>query len=118
MTQAPTPEDFELPAPDTHCFDDGTGKDCWSYSPEQVRSILQTQQATNPNDTRDAQHTPRALWKSTDDAYGRAIRVTTDSGPCLVCKTSAPCLSVDASDGEYLTFTACGPCLKNLLEKS
>ena len=34
------PEDFELPEPDTHCFDDGTGKDCWGYSPEQVSSIL------------------------------------------------------------------------------
>jgi len=26
-----------LPAPDTHCFDDDTGLDCWSHSAEQMR---------------------------------------------------------------------------------
>ncbi len=25
-----------LPTPDTHCFDDDTGFDCWSYSGDQV----------------------------------------------------------------------------------
>lgn len=26
--------------PDTHCFDDDTQSDCWSYSPELVRKML------------------------------------------------------------------------------
>jgi hypothetical protein len=27
-----------MPEPDTHCWDDDTGKDVWSYSAEQVRA--------------------------------------------------------------------------------
>lgn len=27
-----------LPKPDTHCFDDDTGKDVWSHSPEQMQA--------------------------------------------------------------------------------
>jgi len=27
-----------LPDPDTHCWDDDTSKDCWSYSADQMRS--------------------------------------------------------------------------------
>ena len=26
-----------LPPPDTHCFDDDTGVDCWSHSPAQMQ---------------------------------------------------------------------------------
>lgn len=32
---------YELPPPDTHCFDDDTGKDVWSYSKELVLEILE-----------------------------------------------------------------------------
>jgi len=28
----------ELPKPDTHCFDEDTGLDCWSYSAEQMKA--------------------------------------------------------------------------------
>lgn len=28
----------ELPEPDTHCFDDDTGEDVWSYSADQMRA--------------------------------------------------------------------------------
>jgi hypothetical protein len=28
----------DLPKPDTHCFDDDTGKDVWSYSAAQMRA--------------------------------------------------------------------------------
>ena len=27
-----------LPEPDTHCWDEDTQKDCWSHSPEQLRT--------------------------------------------------------------------------------
>ena len=27
-----------LPEPDTHCFDDDTGLDVWSHSPDQMRA--------------------------------------------------------------------------------
>lgn len=33
-----TPELPPLPKPDTHCFDDDTGKDVWSHSPEQTQA--------------------------------------------------------------------------------
>ena len=33
MTELPP-----LPDPDTHCWDDDVGKDCWSHSKEQVRA--------------------------------------------------------------------------------
>lgn len=33
MTELPP-----LPDPDTHCWDDDAGKDCWSHSKEQVRA--------------------------------------------------------------------------------
>ena len=29
---------LEMPAPDTHCWDDDTRRDVWSYSAEQVRA--------------------------------------------------------------------------------
>lgn len=35
-----------LPDPDTHCFDEDTGLDVWSYSKELVHDMLSTQQAT------------------------------------------------------------------------
>lgn len=28
----------KMPEPDTHCFDDDTGRDVWSHSPAQVRA--------------------------------------------------------------------------------
>ena len=28
----------DIPEPDTHCFDDDTGKDVWSYSEAQIRA--------------------------------------------------------------------------------
>jgi len=31
----------ELPPPDTHCFDEDTKRDVWSYSPELVRTMLE-----------------------------------------------------------------------------
>jgi len=31
----------ELPTPDTHCFDEDTKRDVWSYSPELVRTMLE-----------------------------------------------------------------------------
>jgi hypothetical protein len=30
-----------LPPPDTHCFDEDTGKDCWSHSLEQMQAYGQ-----------------------------------------------------------------------------
>ena len=30
---------YELPKPDTHCFDTDTGLDVWSYSKEQMLSL-------------------------------------------------------------------------------
>ena len=35
-----TIERIKLPEPDTHCFDDDTNSDVWSYSPELVREIV------------------------------------------------------------------------------
>ena len=34
----------DLPPPDTHCFDEDTGKDVWSYSAELMREILASHQ--------------------------------------------------------------------------
>ena len=28
----------DIPEPDTHCFDDDTGKDVWNYSETQIRA--------------------------------------------------------------------------------
>ena len=33
-----TPKLPPLPKPDTHCFDEDTGKDVWSHSPEQMQA--------------------------------------------------------------------------------
>lgn len=30
-----------LPTPDTHCFDDDTGVECWSHSPAQMQAYGQ-----------------------------------------------------------------------------
>lgn len=45
--------------PDTHCFDDDTQSDCWSYSPELVRKMLEQER----REERDA------CIKAADDAY-------------------------------------------------
>lgn len=37
---APEGAPLTLPPPDTHCWDDDTGKDVWSYSADLVRSIV------------------------------------------------------------------------------
>lgn len=34
-----------LPAPDTHCFDEDTGKDVWSYSADQMRAYVDADRA-------------------------------------------------------------------------
>ena len=43
-----------LPAPDTHCFDDDTGVECWSHSPAQMQAYGQQCRA-----------------KALDETYGR-----------------------------------------------
>ena len=35
----------KLPDPDTHCWDDDSSKDVWSYSPELVRQIIEADRA-------------------------------------------------------------------------
>ena len=35
-----THQETKLPEPDTHCWDDDTQSDCWSYSPELVRRLI------------------------------------------------------------------------------
>ena len=35
----------KLPDPDTHCWDDDSSKDVWSYSPELVRQIIKADRA-------------------------------------------------------------------------
>ena len=35
----------KLPDPDTHCCDDDSSKDVWSYSPELVRQIIKADRA-------------------------------------------------------------------------
>ena len=30
-----------IPPPDTHCFDDDSGADCWSHSPAQMQAYGQ-----------------------------------------------------------------------------
>ena len=73
-----TPEMPELPRPDTHCFDDDTGKDVWSYSADQMRSYailaLHTQ-PTNGADVLDAleagKHYAKEALSRHVEAYGR-----------------------------------------------
>ena len=35
----------ELPRPDTHCFDEDTGQDVWSYSESQMRAYVDADRA-------------------------------------------------------------------------
>lgn len=51
--EAQTPEMPELPRPDTHCFDDDTGKDVWSYSADQMRSYAILALHTQPTNGAD-----------------------------------------------------------------
>lgn len=37
--------EIKLPEPDTHCWDDDSSKDVWSYSPELVRQIIEADRA-------------------------------------------------------------------------
>ncbi len=36
---------IKLPGPDTHCFDDDSSTDVWSYSPDLVRQIVEADRA-------------------------------------------------------------------------
>lgn len=38
-------KEIKLPDPDTHCWDDDSSKDVWSYSPELVRQIIEADRA-------------------------------------------------------------------------
>lgn len=38
-------KEIKLPEPDTHCWDDDSSKDVWSYSPELVRKIIEADRA-------------------------------------------------------------------------
>jgi hypothetical protein len=38
-------KEIKLPDPDTHCCDDDSSKDVWSYSPELVRQIIKADRA-------------------------------------------------------------------------
>ena len=38
-------QEIKLPDPDTHCWDDDSSKDVWSYSPELVRQIIEADRA-------------------------------------------------------------------------
>lgn len=40
---------MRLPLPDTHCFDDDTKTDCWSYSKELVLEIVRLAAAHERN---------------------------------------------------------------------
>ena len=40
MSTEDTPKPAGLPEPDTHCWDDDTGKEVWSYGPELMRATI------------------------------------------------------------------------------
>jgi hypothetical protein len=40
MSTEDAPKPAELPDPDTHCWDDDTGKDVWSYSQGLMRATI------------------------------------------------------------------------------
>jgi hypothetical protein len=42
-----------LPEPDTHCFDEDTGRDCWSYSADQLRAYAAAAVAAERENWRD-----------------------------------------------------------------
>lgn len=58
-TQPPAGELPVLPEPDTHCFDEDTGKDVWSHSTEQVRKygrLCATRQPAPVADAAEPEH--------------------------------------------------------------
>ncbi len=62
---------------------------------------------------------PKALWKSTEAAWGRAVELFSSDGPCMVCgREECPCLDIDTSDGEYMSFTCCSTCFTELASRN
>lgn len=56
-------------------------------------------------------------YQSTRDAYGRRTEVEIVTGACEICDALTKVMTVDSSEGEYLTFVCCRPCIVNLFEK-
>lgn len=67
-----TPKLPPLPKPDTHCFDDDTGKDVWSHSPAQMQAyaIAAIQAQDNSNGVVVSQCVP--------DGYAQALQTIAD----------------------------------------
>lgn len=67
---------MNLPPPDTHCFDDDTGKDVWSYSPELVHTLLAASNTAALDALKDMVAEFRALdLPYGSKAYAKAISV-------------------------------------------
>ncbi len=75
-----------LPAPDTHCHDEDTGRDVWSYSAEQMRAYAAQAVAAQavPLDDRAQRLIGEAVRCSYDTGYNdarRALSVRDDGYP-------------------------------------
>jgi hypothetical protein len=57
------------------------------------------------------------VYISENDAWSRRVSAESLNAKCDVCKQETEVLEIDTSDGEYLSFTCCAPCFKNLINK-
>lgn len=67
-------EDIKLPEPDTHCFDDDTGKDLWSHSTDQMREYGRLCRAAGIEEAAEVCDDLHYTWKWDDEP-------DSDSGP-------------------------------------
>ena len=82
-----------LPPPDTHCFDDDTGRDVWSYSAAQMRAYaLAARRAALEEAAQllDTQHEARKHHDNHAAVYARMVRELADNPLPEACAGSAP----------------------------
>jgi hypothetical protein len=61
-----------LPEPDTHCWDDDTGKDVWSYSADQMRAYALAERERCAR----AVEQYGGAWDKAAQSFARVIRGT------------------------------------------
>lgn len=62
--------------------------------------------------------TSKVLYEGSQEKYSRSTVIQTGLSECEICKQDTTIMSIDTSDGEYVSFDCCKPCFDKLWEKN
>jgi len=62
--------------------------------------------------------TSKTVYEGVRSVYSRSAVVKMGVGECEICEQETKIMSIDTSDGEYVSFDCCKPCFDKLWEKN